>query len=200
VVVDEKSQASGARTGGDATLGKLLTASRQQGGFTPEQVAAGTHIPAQYIKALESDDYGLISDQLYMLPFLRRYAAFVGLDPEDVASRFVRDVQRAETGAAKVGEPIEMMTSDRRRKKTSGGAGRYLLALLAIVIIAAVTTFVIEQREDLIRRFLHRAQPAASQASQPQASAQPADSSSDMLKSSVAPADAGDRTGQEPQN
>ena len=53
---------------------------------------------------IERSDYGLISDQLYLMPFLRRYAAFLDLDGEEVAMRFVREVQRAEVrgGAADV--------------------------------------------------------------------------------------------------
>jgi cytoskeletal protein RodZ len=33
----------------------------------------------------------------YLVPFLRRYATFLELDQEDVAMRFVREVQRADS-------------------------------------------------------------------------------------------------------
>src|SRR5207248_7118443 len=97
---------------------------------------AGTHIPAQYVRALETDDYRMISDQLYLLPFLRRYATFVGLDPEDMASRFVREVQRAETGAAKVSEPMPMMNHERKP-----GGGRYLLIIIIVGFAALGAAF-----------------------------------------------------------
>ena len=63
---------------------------------------------------IESSDYGLISDQLYLMPFLRRYAAFLNLDGEEVAMRFVREAQRAEVAAVpRMSEPLAL--HDRKR-------------------------------------------------------------------------------------
>ena len=142
----------GGGTRGETSLGQFLTAARKSGGYTPEQVAAETHIPPHYIKAIETDDYGLISDQLYLLPFVRRYAAFIGLDPEDVASRFVHDVQRAENTAAKTSEPIPMITMERK-----SGRGRFLI-LVIILIVGAVTGFLIVKKQALPLGLLHLSQ------------------------------------------
>jgi cytoskeletal protein RodZ len=149
-VAEGKTQISGiGGSRGETTLGQFLTDARKSGGYTPEQVAAETHIPSHYIRAIETDDYGLISDQLYLLPFVRRYAAFVGLDPEDVASRFVHDVQKAESTAAKTNEPIAMITRERR-----SGGGRYLV-LVIVLIVAAVTGFLMVKRPTLLQGVLH---------------------------------------------
>jgi Helix-turn-helix domain len=152
-VAEAKTQiAGGGGTRGDTSLGQFLTEARRSGGYTPEQVAAETHIPAHYIRAIETDDYGLISDQLYLLPFVRRYAAFIGLDPEDVASRFVHDVQKAENTAAKTSEPIPMITKERKP-----GGGRYLI-LVIVLLVGAVTGFLIVKKEALLRGLLHLSQ------------------------------------------
>ena len=144
--------AAGGSTRGDTSLGQFLTEARKSGGYTPEQIAAETHIPAHYIRAIETDDYGLISDQLYLLPFVRRYAAFIGLDPEDVASRFVHDVQKAENTAAKTSEPIPMIIKERKP-----GGPRYLI-LVIVLIIGAVTGFLIVKKEAFLRGLLHLSQ------------------------------------------
>jgi len=143
-VADEKSESSAKPSGTaspprpDATLGQFLTEARKARGFTPEQVVAETRIPAHYVRAIESDDYATVSDELYLLPFLRRYAIHVGLDPEEVASRFVRDVQRAENNpAARIAEPISMVTSTRERKPPRGHPLATALLMLALVILAA---------------------------------------------------------------
>jgi cytoskeletal protein RodZ len=84
---------------GDApgqTLGQLMTATREQSGLSREQVAAETHIPAYYVRMIESDSYDAIPDQLYLLPFFRRYAIFLGLDAQKVVSRFLVDFEKAE--------------------------------------------------------------------------------------------------------
>ncbi len=94
--------------GGGQSLGKLMAAAREQRGVSPSEVSKEAHVPAYYVRMIESDDYTLIADRLYLLPFLRRYAAFVGLDPEEIAGRFIRDVQRADVSAARMFEPIPM--------------------------------------------------------------------------------------------
>ena len=78
------------------TLGELMTATREKSGLTREQVAAETHIPAYYVRMIESDSYDAIPDQLYLLPFFRRYAIFLGLDAQKIVSRFIVDFEKAE--------------------------------------------------------------------------------------------------------
>jgi cytoskeletal protein RodZ len=79
------------------TLGELMTRTREQSGLSREQVAEQTHIPAYYVRMIESDSYDAIPDQLYLLPFFRRYAIFLGLDAQKVVARFIRDFEKAES-------------------------------------------------------------------------------------------------------
>jgi cytoskeletal protein RodZ len=121
-------------------VGQLLVDARTRRGLSADDVTAQTRIPPQYLKAIETDNYGLISDQLYLLPFLRRYAAFVGLDPEDVASRFVHDVQRAETSVVRMSEPITMV-SRKRHPLRYVAFGVVLAAVAAGLIVLALQRF-----------------------------------------------------------
>lgn len=196
-MAEGKSENSGTGSGGrtETSLGTFLTQARKNGGYTPEQVAAETRIPAHYVRAIENDDYGMISDQLYLLPFLRRYAAFIGLDPEDVASRFVHEVQRAETSSAKASEPIPMITNDRKP-----GRGRYMIVILLLLAIAAVTAFAIMNRQILLQHVLHFskgtvevAEPAPSTAPTAVPQREAADGAAAVpFESSVTPAPSGD--------
>src|SRR5580700_3933596 len=92
----------------DHSLGKIMAMAREARGFTREQAAKASNIPGYYLTMIETDDYSSIADQLYLLPFLRRYAVFVALEPEEVASRFIRDVQRADMNPGRAPEPIAM--------------------------------------------------------------------------------------------
>ena len=92
----------------DHSLGAIITLAREARGFSREQAAKASSIPAYYLTMIETDDYSAIADQLYLLPFLRRYAVFVALEPEEVASRFIRDVQRADMNPGRASEPIAM--------------------------------------------------------------------------------------------
>jgi cytoskeleton protein RodZ len=98
-----------AGAGSDPAIGVTLSAARERRGISRAEAAAQSSIPPQYLQMIESSDYELISDQLYLLPFLRRYAAFLGLDGEEIGMRFVRDVQRAEGAmAARMSEPLDL--------------------------------------------------------------------------------------------
>jgi cytoskeleton protein RodZ len=116
----------------EPSLGQMMTAARERKGLTREQVVTDAHLPAHYVKMIESDSYGMISDQLYLVPFLRRYATFLGLDAEEVASRFVRDVQRAESNVVRISQEIRMVV----KRKGVGGriAVGMLIAALAVLL------------------------------------------------------------------
>ena len=82
------------------TLGQLMTETRKHSGLSQEQVADRTRIPPYYVRMIESDSYDAIPDQLYLLPFFRRYADFLGLDAKKVVSRFICDFEKAENEIA----------------------------------------------------------------------------------------------------
>lgn len=112
----------------EPSLGHLITEARERKGMTREQVVSEAHLPAHYIKMIETDNYDLISDRLYLVPFLRRYATFLGLDAEEIASRFVSDVQHAEANVVRISQEITMVA------KRPGTASR----IAFVVLIAAV--------------------------------------------------------------
>lgn len=150
-MADNKSKSSKDSPSGagapEPSLGRLITETRERKGMTREQIAADTHLPAHYIKMIETDNYDLISDRLYLVPFLRRYAAFLGLDAEEIASRFVSDVQHAEANVVRISQEITVVS------KRSPVSSRIAFAVLIAVLLALLA--------DLAwRRFLERQAPA----------------------------------------
>ena len=85
-----------------ATLGEYLVAARERRGVSREIVVQQTHIPAYYVQMLEDDDYRRISDQLYLLPFLRKYSTFLDIDQDETAMRLLREVQRVDSSPSPV--------------------------------------------------------------------------------------------------
>lgn len=100
-----------------ASLGESLMAARERRGLSREAVVQQAHIPAHYLRMLEDDDYRLISDQLYLLPFLRRYAGFLDIDPDETTMHLLREVQRADNGPSpmRLDEPLDDIRRNRRR-------------------------------------------------------------------------------------
>lgn len=140
----------------EPSLGRSLAAARARHGLSRADIVAETRIPAHYIEMIESSDYGLISDQLYLMPFLRRYAAFLNLDGEEVAMRFVREVQRAELAAVaapRMSEPIAL----RDHKRAPWGR----VAMVVIVLSAIVVLYLIASEHHSGEFGSHQASPPA---------------------------------------
>ncbi len=117
----------------DPSLGQLFTEGRERKGLTREQVAAEAHLPPHYVKMIETDSYDQISDRLYLVPFLRRYATFLGLDAEEMASRFVSNVQHAEANVVRISHELTMVA----KKPAAGGRIAFAVLIAAVLIVLA---------------------------------------------------------------
>jgi cytoskeletal protein RodZ len=125
------------------TLATFLVSVRERRGVSRDDAVRETRIPNHYVQMMESNDYSLISDQLYVLPFLRRYATFLALDPEETVMRFVREVQRADNvPPARSIEPIEI---DRPRAG-SRSRGWNRPAIVVAVILGLLAAWLAESR------------------------------------------------------
>ena len=148
-MADKKSKtkiqaADSAANGVDAepSLGKLITEARERKGMTRDQVATEAHLPAHYVKMIETDSYDMISDRLYLVPFLRRYATFLGLDAEEIASRFVSNVQHAEANVVRISQEITMV------EKKPGSAGRIAFAVMIVAVVVLLADFAWRRYEE----------------------------------------------------
>ena len=133
----------------EPSLGHLITESRERKGLTREQVATEAHLPPHYVKMIETDSYDMISDRLYLVPFLRRYATFLGLDAEEIASRFVSNVQHAEANVVRISQEITMV------EKKPGSRRRIVFAVLVGAVVLMLADFAWRRFED------HEASPPA---------------------------------------
>ncbi len=130
---EAKSTKTGALAPAELSLGQMIAATREGRGLTQDDVARDARIPGYYLRMIEDDDYSLIADQLYLLPFLRRYSAFVGLDPEEIAIRFIREVQRADMNATRMSEPIRLIG-----QRTNSRIRIAIIAFIGVIVLAVV--------------------------------------------------------------
>jgi cytoskeletal protein RodZ len=77
-------------------IAETLRSAREKRGLSLEQAAAAAGIPAPYLRLLEGEaDVKVgVSDELYLIPFFRKYAAFVGIDAEQMLPEFLGMVQQ----------------------------------------------------------------------------------------------------------
>ncbi len=73
----------------------LLKQAREEKQLSLKDVEANTHVPVYYLQILEGGgDVRLLADSLYLIPFLRTYSVFLGLDPSVTVSQFIEGMQK----------------------------------------------------------------------------------------------------------
>ncbi len=73
------------------TLPERLVAARERKGVDLLRAERETKIRARYLASLESGDYADLPGAVYTKGFLRNYALYLGLDPEDVTRQWKRE-------------------------------------------------------------------------------------------------------------
>jgi cytoskeletal protein RodZ len=75
----------------------LLKQTREEKHLSLKDVEASTRIPVRYLQILEGEgDARLLADMLYLIPFLRTYSVFLGLDPAITVVQFIAGLQKGE--------------------------------------------------------------------------------------------------------
>jgi cytoskeleton protein RodZ len=70
------------------SVGQKLRETRELHNFSLEQVARDTHISKQYLEALEKEQFSTIPGETYIIGFLRNYAEYLSLNPEEIVSLY----------------------------------------------------------------------------------------------------------------
>ena len=71
-------------------LGEWLTRAREARGLTLHDAERDTRISRRYLQALESGELDVIPAPVYARGFLRSYAQYLGLDPQEAMARYPR--------------------------------------------------------------------------------------------------------------
>lgn len=106
-------------------VGEVLRQQRESRSLSLEDVRSALGVPLHYLQAMESGKSRLVADEFYLIPFLRRYAEFLDLDPASTVAQFLSEAAREDGrgGAFKV--------------ETGGGKRWIVIGLVAVAILAA---------------------------------------------------------------
>src|SRR5437868_8641485 len=66
------------------TIGAVLAAKRGERGLSIEQVEAATRVRADHLRAMEADHFDTLPAPVYAKGYLRTYATYLDLDPEEL--------------------------------------------------------------------------------------------------------------------
>lgn len=117
------------KSGDAASFGGWLRQQREIRSLTLREIADSTKIGMRYLEALETDRFERLPAPIFAKGFLRQYAKYVGLDPEEVVN-FYLQASRDEEGDEEADG-----TGD-RESSLGSRPGRQILLLLGIVAVA----------------------------------------------------------------
>ncbi|MDA0782235.1 MAG: helix-turn-helix domain-containing protein [Rickettsiales bacterium] len=69
-------------------VGSLLKETRESQGFKIEQAAKELKVRSEYLEVLESGDISSLSNEIYILGYLKSYSAWLGLNSNEITNRF----------------------------------------------------------------------------------------------------------------
>lgn len=79
---------------GQESIGQTFRRRREERGLTVAQAAHQSKVPVRLVEALESDDYHLLPDALYLVRLLHEYATLLHLDAAALEVEFRQAVRR----------------------------------------------------------------------------------------------------------
>ncbi|MFY9884277.1 MAG: helix-turn-helix domain-containing protein, partial [Candidatus Cybelea sp.] len=98
--------------GATDALGERFRAAREARGLSLSDVAEKLRIRALYLAAIEDERWNAIGAAVYIRGFLRTYARFLGIDPEEAVAAFNRT--QPAPPAATAPEPARERGASRR--------------------------------------------------------------------------------------
>ena len=129
-------------------IGDTLSEARTRRGVDLDQVHAATGIRPRYLRAIEQEDWDALPEEFYARSFIRKYATFLGVEPEPLVAEYRR--QRGTTGGHGDAptSPFARTTSRRaealRRRRARqgvyawlGGAAAVVAVVVAIVLLVS---------------------------------------------------------------
>jgi cytoskeletal protein RodZ len=124
-------------------LGAWLRQRREELGIDLEQVEADTRIRARYVEALEDEDFDALPDPVVGRGFLRNYAAYLDLDPQEASDLYSALVAPPEPESVPSEQPSPFTAGPFRPVPLHKIAGlgsrrRWLVGLAAVVLVVAL--------------------------------------------------------------
>lgn len=135
-------------------IGNRLREARIRKGLTIKDVEDATKIRSKYLEALEEDDYEVLPAPVFAKAFLRTYASYLKIDPDDVVEEYrlthePRGDDQAVVRTDSVQAPRSRTSVERKKRRTRRNQRGYVvMAVLAVVAIALLAWFTSGRGDD----------------------------------------------------
>lgn len=133
VGIDRPDMSRGVTVDPAPSLPERLYAARERKGVDLYRAERDTKIRARYLGALERGDYRELPGAVYTRGFLRNYALYLGLDPDDVLTHWRRERGEARESAPVITVPRPIAAP---RQGLTFSPGLAVMALLIVLVLA----------------------------------------------------------------
>lgn len=120
-------------------IGAALRAERERQAKSLDEVYRTTRITTRYLADLENGAFEEIPGEVYLKGFLRRYAQYLGLDPEEIVGQYAARKAAQSQAATPEPRPKRAAAKPRPHAGRPSGAGRVVVAVAAIALAAVAT-------------------------------------------------------------
>lgn len=118
-------------------IGEELRTARELRGLSLHEAEEATKIRIKYLAALESEEFHIIPGRVYTIGFLRTYAKFLGIDAEELVSRFKENYKETSEEIISTEEFTEnRINITAKTKKPTKFLLIFLCGAIALIIIA----------------------------------------------------------------
>ncbi len=117
-------------TAEEVTFGTWLRRQRELREISLREIADVTKISIRYLEALERDRFDVLPAPVFARGFLREYARYVGLDPDEVVNSYI--------SAQKPIEPEDDPAGPMRRRSPRAQRSSMVVLIVAVVVVVAV--------------------------------------------------------------
>lgn len=121
------------------SLGELLYKTRKEQQKTLAEAAATTRVNVLFLQALEQDDYAALPAEIFVRGFIKLYATYLGLDPDDTLRHYL-DRDDSGTERATVAPYPDDIIDTELLDKTSIFKTKKPRKTLPIIILLAILT------------------------------------------------------------
>ncbi len=116
-------------------LGEKLRRARSGKGISLEEAAAATRIHAATLAALEENNQRLLPAQVFTRGFVRIYAGYLGLDPDQALRQHIKEQGLPTSSTTEKINIQEIMASESMAEAPRGLTGNHVLLLLLLLTL-----------------------------------------------------------------
>ena len=121
------------------TPGEILRAEREKKGLSIKDVEQATSIRSLYLTAIEQANYFVIPGEVYVKGFMRNYASFLGLNPQEILDMYRQTQNTPSPGVEQpVSNPSSHQPSTTQKVKENRERTSSSLKWIAIILLFAI--------------------------------------------------------------